>query len=439
MHRTLLRFPAHLVVVALVLAVLPAASAEVPVEHVAGDLEGPVDLVFGPDGRLYYAELNTGKVRYVTEAGVPSDVVASVPASPGGNGGFTGLAIHPDEPGVFYTYYSMDKPGATNGKINRVTRIENGVETVLVDNIPWAELHEGGRLAFGTDGYLYVTVGDNDLQAPSQDDSSILGKILRITRDGSPAPGNPEGLVAGAYAKGFRNPFGITVHPGGRIFISDNGGEEEVNELFPGANYGYPLCTGPCNRNDVTDPLASWGAEHFGPTGVAVFGDTLYLGDYVFGRVRTVNINTGEKGLLWENSGHRVLDVETGPDDCLYVSGWGNIWRIPLADGACGFEHGATPIGGGGSGTGGGNGTDPGSGGTGNGTGDGGGSTPGDGTGGGSGNDTGSGGLDASLPGGDDEEESTRGSDTPGIGALPLLAALVGVAAVMRRYRTRRE
>ncbi|HVL48533.1 MAG TPA: PQQ-dependent sugar dehydrogenase [Candidatus Thermoplasmatota archaeon] len=312
----------------------PAAAAAEP-EVVATDLETPVDLTFAPDGTLHFAELLTGRVRAIGPDGVVTEPVFSIPASGGGNGGFTGLAADPVEAGVFYVHYSMEKPGAERGKVNRISRVANGVETVLVDDIPWAMLHDGGRVAVGPDGILWATTGDNDLKSPSQDRGSILGKVLRFTKEGKPAPGNPDGWHPLAWAQGFRNPFGLAVTGDTVVYVSDNGGREEVNRVEKGANHGWPHCTGACGRQDFAEPVAWWD-EHFGPTGIAVADGTLYLGDYVNGRVRAVDLATGAKTVFWERSGARVLDVERGPDGCLYVAGWTTVWRFALDGATCG-------------------------------------------------------------------------------------------------------
>jgi glucose/arabinose dehydrogenase len=330
------------------------AAAASAATQLAKDLEGPVDLAFGADGTLYYAELRTGNVRSLSGAGDVSEPLATVPSSPGGNGGFIGLATDPDSPRVVYAYYSMNASEASSGKINRVVRLDldAGTETVLLDDLRWTEFHDGGRLAVGPDGYLYVTTGDNgrpDLRAgdhgddyPSQDPADVRGKILRIDREtGEAAPDNPGGdenpLV---YARGFRNPFGIHVLDDGRVFVSDNGptSGDEVNLVEPGGNHGWPYCAGPCDRDGMVDPIASW-SPAFGPTGIAVKDEVVYVGDFNNGQIRTVDVASGETGVFWESKAGPVLDVELGPDGCLYASTFTAIWRLGAAYGtACAGE-----------------------------------------------------------------------------------------------------
>lgn len=344
-----------LIVIGLAASVIAAAAPgeEVDAPALAYDLDTPVDITFGPDGVLYYAEVKSGHVRALQPNGTVTEPLATVPASYGGNGGFLGLAADPDEAYVFYAYYTMEKADAPDGKVNRVVRLDlrDGSETVLVDDLPWAQYHDGGRVVVGPDGFLYVTTGDNgpavgpggpDATGPSQDPQDLRGKVLRVTRDGEPAPGNPEGMHPMVFALGFRNPFGIEVAPDGRVFASDNGGDEEVNLVEVAGNYGWPMCAGPCEVEGTSDPFASW-SEQFGPTGVAIHDGTLFLGDFVYSRVRTVDLATRDVGIYWEGDTGGVLDVEVGSDDCLYVSTWSAIHRAPLGDRWCSLAEYAPP------------------------------------------------------------------------------------------------
>lgn len=332
-------------------ATLPplAVAEEAEGERIADGLDAPVDLAFGLGGVLYFAELRTGNVRALGPDGTPSKPLVTVPSSEGGNGGFIGLATDPEEADVVYAFYSMNKTGAENGKINRVVRLDlsTGEETPLLDNLLWTEFHEGGRLAVGPDGFLYVTVGDNGRQDsrpgdygedyPSQDLDDLRGKILRIDRrTGEGAPGNPGGGDPRVFARGFRNPFGIDVLDDGRVFVSDNGPVEgdEVNLVVMGGNYGWPYCNGPCDREGLEDPLAAW-SPTFGPTGIAVKDEVVYVADFNNGLIRTADVETGERGVFWTGKAGPLLDVERGPDGCLYASTFKAIWRFADDGGSC--------------------------------------------------------------------------------------------------------
>ena len=145
----------------LVVAVVALAAPADGERRIASSLATPVDLAFRGDGALLFAELNSGNVRSIADEGAAPQQVARVPASGGGNGGFTGLAVDPSDGRTLYVVYSADKASAPHGKVNRVSKISDGAETILLDDIPWAEFHVGGRIAVGPDGNLYVTTGDN--------------------------------------------------------------------------------------------------------------------------------------------------------------------------------------------------------------------------------------------------------------------------------------
>lgn len=321
-----------------------AVAGEATAVRLAGDLDLPVDLAFDAKGALWFAEVNSGDVRQVLGGGKVSAPVLHVAASPGGNGGFTGLAADPDRAGAFYAVYSFDKPEAVHGKVNRVVRIEDGKETVLLDDLPWFTDHDGGRVAVGPDGYLYVTTGDN---APadravgdardkrSQEIDRLEGKVLRLALDGSPAPDNMEGANPYVYAIGFRNPFGLAFMADGTPVVAENGAEEEVNIIVRGGNYGWPYCAGDCDREGMIDPVAWWPAGS-GTTGMAIVDDVAYVGEFNHGWVRTADLHTGETGSFWNAPSSGVLDVEAGPDGCFYVATLTAIHQVrPEGNGPC--------------------------------------------------------------------------------------------------------
>lgn len=331
------------------LLLLPFAFAATDGERrVASGLATPVDVALRSDGTLLFAELASGDVRALRADGSLGDIVAHVPASVGGNGGFTGLAIDPDDPRVLYAVYSFDKASAPHGKVNRVSKLVDGAETVLLDDIPWAQFHVGGRVAVGPDGLLYVTTGDNGgptgldytrLADPAlsgdaaQDPASLVGKVLRLSRGGT-AAGGVDGWNPYVYARGFRNPFGLAFGPDGRLFASENGiTQDELNVIAQGANYGWPLCEGDCGgRADIKAPLHAWETS-FGTTGVAALGGAVYMGEYNDGHVHAIDAATGGASVAWSAGAGHVLDVAAGPDGCLYVSTAEAIFQVDITSG----------------------------------------------------------------------------------------------------------
>lgn len=326
----------------LITTLLPgSASAADPVEgwnveKLAGSLAFPVDVAFGPDGTLYYAELRTGQVRAIPPgADEPTDEpVAQVRSTSGGNGGFLGLVVDPrfEETGALFVYYTFTK--SDGGKVNRVSRLDASGETVIVDDIPWAELHDGGRLVFTDDDTLVVTTGDNEKRDPAQDPDDLRGKTLRITRDGAPAPGNPD-PASMIYTLGHRNPFGIAYdRASDTLYVTENGPDrgDEVNVLEAGGNYGWPKALGIAKDPRFVDPILAF-AKPIGPTGATVLDGKLYFGDFNTGSVhRATRLANGSYAhdVVWEGpfSGAHVLDVEAGPDGKLYVATYDSLYVL---------------------------------------------------------------------------------------------------------------
>ncbi|WP_418605584.1 PQQ-dependent sugar dehydrogenase [Georgenia sp. SUBG003] len=172
---------------------------------------------------------------------------------------------------------------ATTDLDNRVLRLRLsddvvGPPAVVLDGIPRAGNHNGGRLAFGPDGHLYVTTGDAGEPGRAQDLESLGGKILRIDQEGRPAPGNP---FAGSpvWSYGHRNVQGIGWDEDGRMYASEFGQNtyDELNLIEPGANYGWPRVEGAGGVEGFVDPMRQWSTAEASPSGIAVVDDAVYL------------------------------------------------------------------------------------------------------------------------------------------------------------------
>ena len=246
----------------------PQATTELPVptpfpgitsEVVVPNADFPVALAFAPDGRLFYAEQNTGAVRVVSAQGellATPFVQTQVAVAPGW--GLLGLALDPDFASNQYVYLYLTKPLGTNTAqpvVVRYTDADNkGTDpTTIIDDFPEATLYGeyavGGDLRFGPDGYLYITVGDHISTDLAQDLDSVRGKILRVDKaDGSAAPDNPFVGRADAddrvFAYGFLDPHDITFHPAtGELYANENGTYfccDEVNIVREGEDHGWP-------------------------------------------------------------------------------------------------------------------------------------------------------------------------------------------------------
>ena len=313
-------------------------------------LEGitmPVGLVFTPDGRLLFSEAFEGKVRVARRSGDRGELLptpfADLVIAKGGESGTLGLALDPNYATNrwVYLYYSEPDPNRADRRPwrNRIVRFTDrdnvGTDmTVIFDDIPMSRQgrHNGGRLLFGPDGKLYVSVGNAEEKDNSQDLGNPNGKVLRLNPDGSipadnPFPGSP------IYAYGFRNVFGLAIHPATReVYVTENSGDshDEINLVHPGANYGFPTFEGPGNDPRFVDPIWESGARTIGPTGLAFYtGDQLpqYRGDLFFCAVNTgaltrLRLTPDAQSVVAAeevvNDCH--LDVVDGPDGALYYS-----------------------------------------------------------------------------------------------------------------------
>lgn len=304
-------------------------------ETVVATANFPTALRFLPDGRLLYTEKNTGNVRVVQANGTLTPTpYATVSVENAGERGLLGLAIDPDFNSNGFVYIFHTNSNGTTQSVVRFTD-SGGVgtnPTVIVPNLGAANNHNGGRLAFGNDGKLYVTLGENGDPANSQNNGTPLGKVLRYNPDGTipadnPIPGNP------MFTKGHRNCFGLTVDPdSGTIYVSENGPscDDEINRLVAGHNYGWRPGQ-PCNDNTpgFDQPIKRFPTV-IAPTGITVgtgiHADSLFFGavnDHALRRLHFTNLANGTidaESVPYTHPTQSILDVTMGPDGNLYIS-----------------------------------------------------------------------------------------------------------------------
>jgi glucose/arabinose dehydrogenase len=320
-------------------------------EVLIDNLKIPMSLTFAPDGRLFFNEVSEGRVR-VFENGVLQDTPwATFEVARGPELGLLGLAIDPQFTTTHYVYlyYSEPDPNRRNAvpNRNRVIRMtdrggQGADQTVILDNLPISRTgrHSGGRLAFGPDGMLYVTVGNAESSRLGQDLGSMGGKILRIAPDGSvpadnPFPGSP------VYAMGFRNPFGLAFHPvTGKLYANENSGKghDELNLIVPGGNYGNPVVEGHGDDPRFLEPIWESGEPSAGPTGLRFYtgsmfpelqNELLFCGIHVgpLQRIHLTGPNLDQIGSIENLADECRLDVVVGPDEAIYFAGINRISR----------------------------------------------------------------------------------------------------------------
>lgn len=308
-------------------------------EVLATGLAVPWDIDFLPDGAALVTERITGRIVRVgpeREGGtLRVEAVQTIPGvNPTGEGGLLGIAVSPEyeQDRTLFVYYTTERD-------NRIARLElGGPPEPILTGIPAAGNHNGGRLAFGPDGYLYATTGDAGQPERSQDRTSLAGKILRMTTDGDPAPGNP--FDSHVWAYGLRNPQGLAWDADQRLWATEFGQNEwdEINLIEPGGNYGWPRVEGPGGGDPYRDPMVWWPPPEASCSGAAVVGTTLVVACLRGQRLWSMELaGTGEtpgtpEPLLVEEYG-RLRAAVVAPDGALWVSTSNQDGRLPAGPG----------------------------------------------------------------------------------------------------------
>jgi glucose/arabinose dehydrogenase len=301
-----------------------AAPAAVPkiLKRLDLQLNIPWAAVFLPNGTAIISERESALLKAVKDG--RATTMGRVPGvSPGGEGGLLGLALSPAfaTDGYLYLYY-------TSPQDNRIARVKLaeapggslafGDPEVVFTGIPKASTHNGGRIRFGPDGFLYVGTGDSQRRDQPQDPNALGGKILRITADGKPAPGNPFGNAV--YSLGHRNVQGLAWDHDGRLWASEFGPDvnDELNLILPGGNYGWPAVTGAPHRKEYLDAKVAWpSTADSSPSGLEIAGSTAYLGALRGQRLWTVALSGEDAGTpvaYFTGEYGRIRDVIRTPD-----------------------------------------------------------------------------------------------------------------------------
>ena len=298
-------------------------------EVVAQNLDIPWEIAFLQSGDLLVTERSGKLLKIGSETKVIKEIegVRHV-----GEGGLLGLTLHPNfSVNNFIYLYSTTQD--SNGISNRVERYRFSNDTlserkVILEKIKGSSNHDGGRIAFGPDGYLYITTGDAESPNLAQDKNSLNGKILRIKDDGSIPEDNPFGNAV--YSLGHRNPQGLAWDKNGPLWETEHGpsgiqtGNDEVNIIIKGGNYGWPTIKGDQTKKGLISPIIQSGTKDtWAPSGMAYYDGSLFFSGLRGEALYEAKIRNGNKlDLLthFKQEFGRIRAVVLGPDGYLYLS-----------------------------------------------------------------------------------------------------------------------
>ena len=318
---------------------------EVTVTTWAKNLKAPWELIFLPDSNRALVTERPGRIRLIDNGELKDKTYAQIEVYDKGEGGLLGMAHHPNFPKKPYIYIMYTYQGSDGNPYNRVARLTDQGQSgkfdrVIIDHLPGATYHNGGRIEFGPDGMLYITTGETFERDLSQNLNNLGGKILRLTPEGKIPTDNPFKDSA-VYSLGHRNPQGLAWHPQTKdLFITDHGPSGEgglgakdmVKVIQPGGNYGWPKTIGYFADNKYLNPLIMWPDTSVPPSGAVFYRGDLYIATLRSEALIKINLeqNHGsnyqvksiERWFAEDNRNGkygRLRAVTVGPEGSLYV------------------------------------------------------------------------------------------------------------------------
>ncbi|QQS39132.1 PQQ-dependent sugar dehydrogenase [Candidatus Woesebacteria bacterium] len=300
-------------------------------EILASNLEVPWAITFLPDNTMLVTE-RSGKVRQIGVDSKQNTPIATLDVKQIGEGGLLGIAAHPNFVENHFVYFYYTYSGNEESTLNKVTRMVFEHESLreemtIVDKIEGAANHNGGRIKFGPDNYLYITTGDAQEPSLAQDITSLAGKILRVGDDGRVPDDNPFGNLV--YSYGHRNPQGISWDENGNLWATEHGrsgvlsGRDEINRIEKGVNYGWPEIQGDEKRTGMVSPyIHSGDFTTWAPAGIAIKNGILYFGGLRGQALYKVDTkkNVVEIEELYKDQFGRIREVIFGPDNYVYIT-----------------------------------------------------------------------------------------------------------------------
>ncbi|WP_307544393.1 sorbosone dehydrogenase family protein [Streptomyces sp. V3I8] len=308
----------------------PAKGSVKVVRTVTEGLKTPWGLAPLPEGGLLVSSRDEGTITRVDEKTGKKTELGSVPGvAPGGEGGLMGLALSPSYASdhMVYAYFTSDSD-------NRVVRMQYdakrptgeqlGAPDTVFRGIPKGTNHNGGRIAFGPDKMLYVGTGETYVTELAQDKKSTGGKILRLTPEGEPAPGNP--FDSPVYSYGHRNVQGLAWDGRQRLFASEFGQDtwDELNHIKPGGNYGWPDVEGRTDDSRYESPVDQWSTDEASPSGIAYAEGSLWMAGLRGKRLWRIPLD----GTKESADPQAFLEGEHGRLRTVVSAGGGKLWLV---------------------------------------------------------------------------------------------------------------
>ena len=302
-------------------------------------LNNPWEIVFGPDDEIYFTERD-GRIWMITEFG-EAKVIQTFQKSGSVEGGTLGIALHPefDKTKKIYVYQTNLELDFFQNKVFSF-KINNDMlidKQIIIDDIPGAPWHDGGRIKFGPDDKLYITTGDAINPNWSQDLSSLAGKILRINSDGTIPDDNPFDSSP-VFSYGHRNPQGIAWSQDGMLVSSEHGpsgemgyGHDEINVIVKGKNYGWPKIVGISSDDSFVNPITHSGQTTWAPSGMVFYNsdkipslnEKFLVGALKGQHLMVVDVEKDGSLIsvekMFEGEFGRIRTAQIGPDGTLYL------------------------------------------------------------------------------------------------------------------------
>lgn len=330
-------------------------TGDLQLQSALSGLNFPVGLSLAPDGRVFFNERLTGKIRIINPQWqlVPTEF-CQISVATNGEQGLLGLTLDPAFAQNHFVYVYYTALGATKNRVVRYTESSGSCtnETPILDDLPVSANHNGGIIQFGPDGKLYVIIGDVQNTANSQSLASLAGKILRVNPDGSAPSDNPFIANANQNAKkvfslGHRNSYGFTFHQHtGHLWETENGpgDNDEINRAVAGGNYGWPAVGGIAGNPNFRDPILAY-TPTIAPTGIisipenstvypVAYRNNLLFVDFNGGKIRRVVLSgadltqLGTSSIAYNGGNGFLLSLMLGADGFVYVSNGGAIFKV---------------------------------------------------------------------------------------------------------------